>query len=155
QVALDLRLYTRAAIAATLADVAALATELTERAARDRDVVLPAYTHRQRAQPISAAFLVLAWTEQLLRAAEVTEFALDRTNVSPLGSGACSGTSLPIDRALVARLLGFPRVTANALDTVGDRDFALDWTWAASRVCLALARIASDVIDYATSEFAF
>ena len=73
----------------------------------------------------------------------------------PLGSGACSGTSLPIDRALVARLLGFPRVTANALDTVGDRDFALDWVWAGARASLALARIAADVIDFSTSEFGF
>jgi argininosuccinate lyase len=155
QVALDLRLHVRGAAAATLGEVATLVSELVARAERDRAVVLPAYTHRQRAQPISAAFLILAWTEQLLRAAEVTEFALDRVNVSPLGSGACSGSSLPIDRALVARLLGFPRVTANALDTVGDRDFALDWTWAGARICLALARIASDVIDFATSEFGF
>ena len=155
QVALDLRLHTRGAAAATLGDIAGLASELVDRASKERDVALPAYTHRQRAQPISAAFLILAWTEQLLRAAEVTAFAIDRVNISPLGSGACSGTSLPIDRALVARLLAFPKVSANALDTVGDRDFALDWTWAGARVCLALARIAADVIDYATSEFGF
>src|SRR5208282_520393 len=98
----------------------------------------------------SVAFLMGAWAEQLLRAAELLDFAAERTNVLPLGSGACSGTSLPIDRNLVARLLGFPRVTANALDTVGDRDFALDWVWAGARASLTLSRIAADVIDFST-----
>jgi argininosuccinate lyase len=153
QVALDLRLYVRSAASALLAQVGDLAERIVDRAEHERDVVLPAYTHRQRAQPISAAFLLGAWAEQILRAAEVLDFALTRANVLPLGSGACSGTSLPIDRALVARLLGFPAVTANALDTVGDRDFALDWTWAGARASLALARVAADVIDLSTAEF--
>jgi argininosuccinate lyase len=155
QVALDLRLHVRGAAATTLAMIAELATELVERAEREKDLVLPAYTHRQRAQPISGAFFIGAWVEGVLRAAEAIEFALTRSNVLPLGSGACSGTSLPIDRALVARLLAFPRVTENALDTVGDRDFALDWVWAGARASLALSRIAADVIDFSTSEFGF
>jgi argininosuccinate lyase len=155
QVALDLRLHVRGQAAELLRDVADLALELVERATHEKDLVLPAYTHRQRAQPISGAFLVGAWAEAVLRAAETIDFAIERTNVLPLGSGACSGTSLPIDRALVARLLGFPRVTANALDTVGDRDFALDWVWAGARASVALSRIAADVIDFSTSEFGF
>jgi argininosuccinate lyase len=155
QVALDLRLHVREAARATCADLTSLALELIARAKEEMNVVLPAYTHRQRAQPVSAAFVIGAWVEQLLRAVECVMFAIDRANVSPLGSGACSGTSLPIDRALVARLLGFPRVTANALDTVGDRDFALDWTWAGARASLALGRIAADVVDFSTSEFGF
>jgi len=155
QVALDLRLYVRGAAAMTLTTVAELALELVDRAEKEKDLVLPAYTHRQRAQPISGAFFIGAWVEGVLRASEAIEFALARTNVAPLGSGACSGTSLPIDRALVARLLGFPRLTANALDTVGDRDFALDWVWSGARASLALSRIAADVIDFSTSEFGF
>jgi argininosuccinate lyase len=155
QVALDLRLHVREAARATCIDLADLATSLVDRATREGDVVLPAYTHRQRAQPVSAAFVIGAWVEQLLRAVECVVFAIDRTNVCPLGSGACSGTSLPIDRAFTAKLLAFPRVTANALDTVGDRDFALDWAWAGARASLALSRIASDVIDFSTSEFGF
>ena len=155
QVALDLRLHVRSAAGAALGELAALASELIVRASSERDVILPAYTHRQRAQPISAAFLIGAWTEQLLRAGEVVAFALERVQISPLGSGACSGSSLPIDRALVARLLGFPRVTASALDTVGDRDFALDWAWGGARTTLALGRIAADVIDFSTREFGF
>jgi argininosuccinate lyase len=155
QVALDLRLYVRGAAATTLKTIADLASELIDRAEAEKDLVLPAYTHRQRAQPISGAFFVGAWVENVLRAAEAIEFALERANVLPLGSGACSGTSLPIDRALVAKLLGFPRVTENALDTVGDRDFALDWVWGGARASLALSRIAADVIDFSTSEWGF
>ena len=155
QVALDLRLHVRDQAARTLADVATLATELADRASREKDVVLPAYTHRQRAQPVSAAFLICAWSMQLLRAADVVAQAVTRANESPLGSGACSGTSLPIDRSVVAHLLSFSAVTANALDTIGDRDFVLDWTWAGARVLLALSRLSTDVIDFTTSEFGY
>jgi argininosuccinate lyase len=118
------------------------------------ETLLPAYTHRQRAQPVSAAFLLASWASQIVRAGECVAFALARVDEMPLGSGACSGTSLPIDRDLVRHLLGFGRVTRNALETVGDRGFALDWTWGAARVLLALSKIAADVVDFATSEFA-
>ncbi|HVJ94232.1 MAG TPA: argininosuccinate lyase [Labilithrix sp.] len=155
QVALDLRLHVRDQAARSLAEVAALASELADRAAREKDVILPAYTHRQRAQPVSAAFLVCAWSMQLLRAADVLAQAVTRANESPLGCGACSGTSLPIDRSIVAHLLSFSAVTANALDTIGDRDFVLDWSYAGARVLLALSRLSTDVIDFTTSEFAF
>lgn len=155
QVALDLRLHVRDQAARTLAEVAELTGELADRASREKDVILPAYTHRQRAQPISAGFLICAWSMQLLRAADVLVRAVMRANESPLGSGACSGTSLPIDRSIVAHLLSFSAVTENALDTIGDRDFALDWTWAGARVLLALSRLSTDVIDFTTSEFAF
>ncbi len=155
QVALALRLHVRDQAAQTLREVAQLVKELAHRADEERDVILPAYTHRQRAQPISAAFLMLAWASQLLRAGETLRVAIDRANVSPLGCGACSGTSLPIDRDVVAELLKFPTITVNALDTIGDRDFALDWTWAGARTLLALSRLSTDVIDFTTSEFAF
>ena len=155
QVALALRLHVRDQAAQTLREVAMLVKELADRADAERDVILPAYTHRQRAQPISAAFLLIAWANQLLRAGDTLRFAVDRANVSPLGCGACSGTSLPIDRDIVAELLRFPTITANALDTIGDRDFALDWTWAGARTLLALSRLSTDVIDFTTSEFAF
>jgi argininosuccinate lyase len=155
QVSLDLRLHVRDQAARALSEVAELVTELAGRAEREKDVILPAYTHRQRAQPVSAAFVIIAWSMQLLRAADALSRALSRANESPLGCGACSGTSLPIDRSIVARLLGFPTLTANALDTIGDRDFLLDWTWAGARVLLALSRLSTDVIDFTTSEFAF
>jgi argininosuccinate lyase len=153
QVALDLRLHVRDQGVGLLGEVAALVASLADRAAAEKDVLLPAYTHRQRAQPVSAAFLVSAWGVQLARAAEVLAFGLERLEM-PLGSGACSGTSLPIDRAFVARLFAPWQPTQNALQTVGDRDFALDWTWGTARIVLALGRIASDVVDFSTSEFA-
>ncbi|MDP9150034.1 MAG: argininosuccinate lyase, partial [Myxococcota bacterium] len=153
QVALDLRLHVRDRGAILLRDAGALLEDLADRAAREKDVILPAYTHRQRAQPVTAAFLVAAWGVGLARAADTVVDALGRIEM-PLGSGACSGTSLPIDRALVARLFAPWQPTRNALHTVGDRDFALDWTWSAARVVLALGRIAADVVDFATSEFA-
>jgi len=153
QVALDLRLHVRGQGVSLLGEVAALVDALADRASGEKDVLLPAYTHRQRAQPVSAAFLVSAWGIQLARAAEVVAFAIERLEM-PLGSGACSGTSLPIDRALTARLFAPWKATQNALQTVGDRDFALDWTWATARVVLALGRIASDLVDFSTSEFA-
>ncbi|HEV3193130.1 MAG TPA: argininosuccinate lyase [Polyangiaceae bacterium] len=153
QVALDLRIHVRDQGAALLQEVAALIEQLGDRAAREGGALLPAYTHRQRAQPISGAFLVASWAVGLARAANAVAFTLDQLEM-PLGSGACSGTSLPIDRALLARLFAPWEPTRNALHTVGDRDFALDWAWAAARIVLALGRIASDVVDFATSEFA-
>ncbi len=155
QVALALRLHVRDQAARVLSELATLVGELAERASRERNVILPAYTHRQRAQPISAGFLVCAWAMQLLRAGEIVRRAIERANESPLGCGACSGTSLAIDRNVVAEVLQFSGVTVNALDTIGDRDFVLDWTWAGARVLLALSRLSTDVIDFTTSEFAF
>jgi argininosuccinate lyase len=155
QVALDLRLHVRAEVRETTREAVALARMLLDRAEQSRTILIPAYTHRQRAQPTSVGFLLCAWASQLLRAAETAAFALGRLDRSPLGSGACSGSSLPIDRQLTAELLGFRAPTINALDTVGDRDFALDWAWAASRILLSLSRLSTDVIDYATSEFGY
>jgi argininosuccinate lyase len=152
-VALDLRLHVRDRGAMLLRHTARLVGSLADRASQETEVLLPAYTHRQRAQPVSGAFLVTAWGVGLAKAAGTLVFALERLEM-PLGSGACSGTSLPIDRALVARLFAPWKPTVNALHTVGDRDFALDFTWAVARILLALGRIAADVVDFSTSEFA-
>ncbi len=155
QVATALRMHVRDQVRSSLEEIALLAGELADRAAADQTVIMPAFTHRQRAQPVSAGFVVCAWCIQLLRAADVLWFAAQRANESPLGSGACSGTSLPIDRNLVAELLHFSGVTANALDAVGDRDFAIDFAWGGARVLLALSRLATDVIDFTTHEFGY
>jgi argininosuccinate lyase len=153
QVALDLRLHVRDRGTALLRSLSALLVALADRAAREKETLLPAYTHRQRAQPVSVAFVVASWAIGVARAADTVVFALDRLEM-PLGSGACSGTSLPVDRNLVATLFAPWQPTRNALHTVGDRDFALDFTWAVARVLLALGRIAADVVDFSTSEFA-
>lgn len=154
QVSTALRLHVRRVRGELVTQASSLVLDLVGRARGEVDLVLPAYTHRQRAQPISGAFLIAAWANGILRATK----RLAEVDVSecPLGSGACSGSSLPIDRVLTANLLGFPNgPTKNALDTVGDRDFTLDFTFGCARILLALSRLATDMIDYATSEFGF
>lgn len=154
QVSTALRLHVRTRRARLVVLAAELVLSLVERARAEKDLILPAYTHRQRAQPVSGAFLIAAWSIGILRATK----RLADVDVSecPLGAGACSGSSLGIDRTLTAKLLGFPGgPTKNALDTVGDRDFSLDYTYACTRILLALSRLATDIIDYSTSEFRF
>jgi len=155
QVALDLRLHVREACGAVLAAVGGLIGELVARATDERDTLMPAYTHRQRAQPISAAYWLLGFAAALERDVAAIGFALDQTDALPLGVGAISGSSLPIDRELVRALLGFARLTRNGLDTVGDRDFAIDWSYACARLLGHASRFATDVIDFSTREFGF
>ncbi|HEY4770178.1 MAG TPA: argininosuccinate lyase, partial [Myxococcales bacterium] len=153
QIALDLRLHVREQSATALQELSTLLGALAGRAERERDTLLPGYTHRQRAQPVSAAYYFCAWGAmfardlELLRAAAAPEM--------PLGVGALAGTSLPIDREMVRKLLRFDRLTANGLDTVGDRDFALDFAYAAARTLLHASRVATDVIDFCTAEFGY
>jgi len=130
------------------AGVATLIATLADRASVEKDVLLPAYTHRQRAQPVSAAFLVASWAVGVSRAADLVTVTLDRLEM-PLGSGACSGTSLPIDRALVARLFAPWEPTRNALHTVGDRDFASTGRGRLRASCSRSVAWRRDVIDFA------
>ena len=152
QVALDLRLHVREQSALALGEIALLVGDLAGRAAQERDTLLPGYTHRQRAQPVSAAYYLCAWGAMFQRDALQLAGLADQL---PLGVGALAGTSLPIDRRLVAKLLHFGEVTSNGLDTVGDRDFALDFAYGAVKVLLHASRVATDVIDFATAEFGY
>jgi argininosuccinate lyase len=151
QIALDLRLHVREQCALASQEMSLLLRELADRAERERDVLLPGYTHRQRAQPVSAAYYLCAWGAMFQRDLRKLRPPSDL----PLGVGALAGTSFPIDRHLVARLLHFGSITANGMDTVGDRDFALDFAYAAARVLLHASRVATDVIDFATAEFGY
>ncbi len=151
QVALDLRLHVREQCALALAELAGLIGELASRAEEERETLLPGYTHRQRAQPVSAAYYFCAWGAMFAR----DPAALQPPDELPLGVGALGGTSLPIDREEVRKLLRFGGVTRNGLDTVGDRDFALDFCYAAARALLHASRIATDVIDFSTAEFGY
>ncbi len=155
QVALDLRLHVRERCVETLTGIARLMLVLVERAEAERDTLLPSYTHRQRAQPISAAYWLLGLAASLERDLQAWNFVYDQADVLPLGAGAIAGSSLPIDRELTRSLLRFSRVTVNGLDTVGDRDFALDYAYAASRLSLHASRFATDVIDFSSREFGF
>ena len=151
QIALDLRLHVREQCALALHEMSLLLSELADRAHRERDTLLPGYTHRQRAQPVSAAYYLCAWGAMFQRDLR----KLHPPSDLPLGVGAVAGTSLPIDRQLVRKLLHFGSITANGLDTVGDRDFALDFAYAAVRVLLHASRVATDIIDFSTAEFGF
>ena len=157
QVALDLRLHVREQATEIGLAVCGLIDTLVARArpGADGDVLLPSYTHRQRAQPISAAYLFAAYASMLARDLELFDFVYAGADCSPLGVGAIAGTTLPTDRRITQRLLGFSALTRNGLDTVGDRDFALDYAYAASRLLLHTSRIATDFVDFSTSEFGF
>ncbi len=155
QVATDLRLHVREHCAATVLSLVELARHLIERARADREVILPAYTHRQRAQPVSAAYWWASWATGFLRDAEAFAFTLKQADVLPLGVGAISGTSLPIDREHTRASLGFSQVSTNGLDTVGDRDFALDYLYAAARLSVRIGRLCADLIDFSSQEFGF
>jgi len=153
QIALDLRLCVREQCMAALQELSGLLGDLAERAARERDTLLPGYTHRQRAQPVSAAYYLCAWGAMFARDAALLEPAASPE--MPLGVGALAGTSLPIEREIVRKLLRFQRSTANGLDTVGDRDFALDFAYATARTLLHASRVATDIIDFCTAEFGY
>ncbi len=155
QVALDLRLHVREQATGIGLGLCELIDALVERADAERDLLLPSYTHRQRAQPISAAYLFAAYASMIARDLKLWAHVFDGADELPLGVGAIAGTTLPTDRAITQGLLQFASLTRNGLDTVGDRDFALDYTYAAARLLLHTSRIATDFVDFSTSEFGF
>jgi argininosuccinate lyase len=156
QVALDLRLHVRAQAARALGLLADLVDALAARAAGPEGaLVLPSYTHRQRAQPVSLGYTLCSWGAAFARDADALRFVLEQADALPLGVGAVGGTSLPIDREVTRGLLGFSRLTLNGMDTVGDRDFALDFAYATAKVLLHAGRVSTDMIDFSTGEFGF
>jgi argininosuccinate lyase len=161
QVALDLRLWLRDVITALLGEIAGLQRALVSLGEKNSAVLIPGYTHLQRAQPVYLAHHLLAYVEMLERDCERLWDCRSRVNVCPLGSGAIAGSTLPLDRVLVARLLGFVnangqvQLTQNSMDAVGDRDFAVEFCAAAALLAVHLSRLAEDVILWASAEFNF
>jgi len=155
QVATDLRLHVREACAKAVSGLCTLVEELAWRAREEGELLMPSYTHRQRAQPITLGYWLASYGAAFLRDAQAFTVALENADVLALGVGAISGTSLNIDRQVTRGLLGFARVSLNGLDTVGDRDFALDYLYATARFLVHASRLATDVIDFTTSEFGF
>ena len=155
QVLLDVRLYLREETQHIHKLLTALQKRLARLAKRHRDVVMPGYTHLQRAQPVLLAHHLLAYYDMLDRDAERLQECRQRINVLPLGAGALAGTSLPIDRAYVARLLGFARVSTNSLDTVADRDFVVEFLSVSAMISMHLSRFAEELVLWASSEFQF
>ncbi len=155
QVSTDLRLWCREAIQEIVRRIRELQQAFLSRCEQDFEVVLPAYTHLQRAQPVLAPHYWLAYCERFERDHQRLRDALARVNQCPLGTAALAGTSLPVDRHLVARLLDFQAPTANSLDTSGDRDFVLETVFAFSMVALHLSGWAEEWILWSSVEFGF
>lgn len=155
QVATDFRIWIRASIDQLDATAADLQSALLDFAENNRNVVIPGYTHLQRAQPVLLAHWSLAYFEMLARDRQRLTEIRRRINIMPLGSAALAGTSYPIDREALARALGFESVSQNSLDAVSDRDFCVEFLSACSLIMVHLSRLAEDIILYATTEFAF
>jgi argininosuccinate lyase len=161
QIALDVRLWLRDEMAALSREVRSLQSALVDLAADNADVVIPGYTHLQRAQPVAFAHHLLAYVEMFDRDHQRLEECFARVNVCPLGSGAIAGSTLPLDRELVAKLLGFvdakgrPQVSQNSMDAVSDRDFAVEFCAVAALIAVHLSRLAEDLVLWASSEFNF
>jgi len=153
QVATDFRLWVREVIDDLNSVVRDVQSALLEFAETNRDVVIPGYTHLQRAQPVLLAHWCLAYFEMLARDRERLGDVRARVNVMPLGSAALAGTSFKIDRESLASSLGFASVSRNSLDAVSDRDFCVEFLSACSLIMVHLSRLAEDVIIYATTEF--
>jgi argininosuccinate lyase len=155
QVATDLKLYVRGALTEIDRLLIDLQRAFLDRTVLDDGVVLPGYTHLQRAQPVMAAHYWLAYCEKLQRDRERVADALRRVNVLPLGAAALAGTTLPIDRQETARLLGFSGVAANSLDVSSDRDFLAESIFVLSLIAVHLSGWAEEWILWCTTEFGF
>ena len=155
QVATDFKLWVRDAIDAVAAGLKALRLAIIVRSEEHADAVMPGFTHLQSAQPVTLGHHLMAWHEMIRRDASRFADARVRMNECPLGSAALAGTGFRIDRAKTAEALGFDRPTANSLDSVSDRDFALDYLMAASQCALHLSRMAEELVIWASQPFGF
>ncbi len=155
QVATDFRLWVRAACDRMDAGLAELSRALVTRAGEHADSIMPGFTHLQTAQPVTLGHHLMAYYEMFRRDRSRLADARLRMNECPLGAAALAGTGFPIDRAMTASALGFDAPTANSLDSVSDRDFALDFLWCCSSTALHLSRLAEELILWASQPFGF
>jgi len=155
QVATDIRLYLRSEITHITTELARLQMAILDLAEQHADTIMPGFTHLQVAQPVTFGHHLMAWFEMLSRDHERLQDCCKRINVMPLGAAALAGTSYPIDRAMTAELLGFSRPSANSLDSVSDRDFAIEFTAAASLIMMHLSRFSEELILWSSAQFDF
>ncbi len=155
QVAVDVRLYLRDEVDAVLLALAALREALLAQAEAHLEVIMPGYTHLQTAQPVLFSHHMLAYVEMFGRDAGRLADLRKRLNVLPLGAGALAGTTFPIDREWVAEQLGFSGVTRNSLDSVSDRDFAIEFCSFAAILMMHLSRLAEELVLWSSADFAF
>jgi argininosuccinate lyase len=155
QIALDMRMYLRDETLNTVKHLVMLAKVIVDLAKKYIDVVLPGYTHLQRAQPVLLSHHFMAYYEMFSRDIDRFNDSLKRINVLPLGSAAIAGTTYPIDREYTAQLLDFPKVSANSIDAVSDRDFIIEFLSAASICMIHLSRMSEELILWSSTEFGF
>jgi len=155
QIALDMRLFVRDAISQTISALHKLQQALVTLAEANKEVVIPGYTHLQRAQPVLLAHHLLAYFEMLERDIERFKCCRQRTDVLPLGSGALAGVAYNIDREFLAKELGFNQVSRNSIDAVSDRDFLIEYQSAASICMMHLSRLAEEIVLWSSAEFDF
>ncbi len=155
QIALDIRLYLRAEISRVVGLLKSLKAGFIELAKKEMGAVMPGYTHMQKAQPVLLSHYLLAFREMFDRDEARMLDCLKRVNVMPLGAAALAGTGLPIDRDYVARLLKFPAVTENSIDTVSDRDFVAEFIFAASLIMMHMSRFCEDLVLWSSGEFGY
>jgi len=155
QVSLDLRLYVKDQIQSISAQLKKAQVALLKLAQKNVDVIMPGYTHLQRAQPILFAHYLLGQIETFARDRERLRDCLRRTDVLPLGSGALAGSTIPLDRESIARDLKFAAVSQNSLDAVSERDFVCEFIFCLAMIGMHLSRLSEDLILWSTSEFGF
>jgi len=155
QVATDIRLYMRNAIAGIVAQLSRLQTGLIALAEREAETIMPGFTHLQTAQPVTFGHHLLAWNEMLERDYGRLQDCATRLNQSPLGAAALAGTTFPINRELTAELLGFAKPTENSLDSVSDRDFAIEFCAAAAILMTHLSRFSEELVLWTSAQFDF
>ncbi len=155
QVATDIRLYLRSEIDHMASEVTRLQQGLIELAEKQADTIMPGFTHLQTAQPVTFGHHLLAWNEMLERDFARLQDCRKRVNIMPLGAAALAGTTYPIDRAMTAELLGFEAPTENSLDSVSDRDFAIEFTAACSTIMMHLSRFSEELVLWASAQFNF
>ena len=155
QVVLDVRLFLRNEIGSIICSVNGLQSQLLKLAKSEIKTIMPGYTHLQKAQPVLLSHYFLAFWEMFNRDAQRLNDCKERFNALPLGVAALAGTSLPIDRKHTAKLLDFPQVSENSMDTVADRDFIAEFIFSASLIMMHLSRFCEDLILWSSDEFGF
>ena len=155
QVATDIRLYLRNEINSILTQLSRLQHALLDLAEQEADTIMPGFTHLQVAQPVTFGHHLMAWFEMLSRDKERLQDCAKRINVMPLGAAALAGTSYPIDRHMTAELLGFSRPSNNSLDSVSDRDFAIEFAAAGSLIMMHLSRFSEELVLWSSAQFDF
>jgi len=155
QIALDMRLFLRREIKKVLDLVTGLQKVILDKADENLKVIMPGFTHLQHAQPILFSHHLLTYFYMLARDKKRLEGCLERINVLPLGSAAIAGTSLPIDREYLAKLLDFPKISPHSVDAVSDRDFIVEFISCASIIAMHLSRLSEELVLWSTTEFGF